>query len=295
MRPGLAPLSDRLESMEQQIRAIAGRMDLLEADAHKYESELAYWRYLVKEGGSQKDFGAPFEEIFGRWQRNRLLKLGTFLGLPEPGQPGDVDDWCAARSVVEIGAGPYPAVAAAARGWKRCVAVDPIAKGYVEEGLLPRAAESVVYIDAPGERIPLPAGFADLVVIENCLDHVTNPTTVLNEILRLLRPGGFLWLFVDLSDHCDHMHPHPMNEARIRGLMGSFNCVRDEVSNHKAHPEAYGGYRALYRKPESARMRQESSGSAVQVRPSGLPGSGDSIENGTGIRLNGSANGRPLP
>ena len=82
-------------------------------DRIKYDSELEYWRYLVKRGGAEKDFGEPFEVVFGRWMRRRIEKLGVFLGLPEIGLAGDVDDWCASRSVVEIGAGPYPAVAAA--------------------------------------------------------------------------------------------------------------------------------------------------------------------------------------
>lgn len=252
MRPGLVPVHERVEDVSAQIKGLGDRLDRLEAEGRKYDSELGYWRWLIKEGGSEKDFGAPFAEVFGRWQRNRLIKLGVFLGLAPLGEPGDIDDWCAARSVIEIGAGPYPAVAAAAKGWLRCVAVDPIAKGYVEEDLVPEAAKRVVYIAAPGEQVPLPAGFADLLVIENCLDHVSDPERVVNEMRRLLRPGGYLWLFVDLSNHCDEMHPHPFNEDRVRGILrtSGFEVVRDEVSAHKAHPEAYGGYRGLLRKPE---------------------------------------------
>ena len=262
MRPGLLPVHERFAQLEKRIGAVSDRLGTLDEEAHKYESELAYWRWLIKKGGSEKDFGAPFAEVFGRWQRNRLIKLGVFLGLAPVGEPGDIDDWCAARSVIEIGAGPYPAVAAAAKGWARCVAVDPIAKGYVQEDLVPEAAKKVVYIAAPGEQIPLPAGFADLLVIENCLDHVTDPERVVAEIRRLLRPGGYLWLFVDLSNHKDEMHPHPFNEERVRALLRSFQVVRDEVSDHKAHPEAYGGYRGLLRKPDAA---EEYAGAQISV------------------------------
>jgi SAM-dependent methyltransferase len=315
MRPGLEPvhgrleearadLGGRLDALRDELRA---RFDGARADRLKYDSELEYWRYLVKRGGSEKDFGRPFEDIFGHWVRQRIVKLGHFLGLPPVGEPGDVDDWAAARSVVEIGAGPFPSVAGARKGWLRCVAVDPIARGYVEEGLVASAARHVVYIEAPGERVPLPAGFADLVVIENCLDHVGDPGAVVREIARLLRPGGHVWIFVDLSNHVDHMHPHAMNERKVRALFGGFDVVRDEVSTHKAHPEAYGSYRGLLRKRDGARRDAGVAAPAAvdagrrheEIESPGAQGVRGAGDNGhadvtvtAGLSLNGSVAGR---
>ena len=255
MRPGLESVHEHLVRLEEKVSKLHYAVDQTTVDRLKYDSELEYWRYLVKRGGAEKDFGEAFEVVFGRWMRRRLEKLGLFLGLARAGQPGDIDEWCRTRSVVEIGAGPYPAVAAARHGWKRCVAVDPIARGYVEEELVPASCSHVVYLEAPGEHIPLASGFADLVVCENCLDHVSDPAKVIREIERLLVPGGNLWVFVDLSNHQDHMHPHPMSEEKMRRLLSRFEMVRVEVSSHKAHPEAYGGFRALVRKPEIVRDR----------------------------------------
>lgn len=268
MRPGLLSVHERLNEMERRIVKLHGAVDQNAADRLKYDSELEYWRYLVKRGGAEKDFGEAFEVVFARWMRRRLERLGKFLGLPAIGQLGDIDEWCRGRSVVEIGAGPYPAVAAALQGWKRCVAVDPIARGYVEEDLVPASCGHVVYIEAPGERIPLPNGFADVVICENCLDHVTDPASVIREIDRLLAPGGYLWIFVDLSEHQDHMHPHPMSEAKMRRLLSRFELMRVDVSSHKAHPEAYGGFRALARKAEQVRNRavQAEAGLALEDR-----------------------------
>lgn len=245
MRPGLAELSRRLEAIEKSL-------DIADHDEAKYEGEISFWRYFIKQGGAERLHNDSFLNVFGRWQRERLIKLGHFLGLPGAESPGGIDDWCATRDVVEIGAGPYPAIAAVKKRWRRAVAVDPLARGYTEEGLLAPACDDagVVYIDSPGERIPLPSGFADLVITDNCLDHVTDPPAVVREIHRLLKPGGHLWFFVDLSDHTDYMHPHAMNEAKVRALLANFAPVREEVSRHKAHPEAYGGFRALVRKPE---------------------------------------------
>lgn len=292
MRPGLQDVNQRLDAIAGEVNVMHGQMDALQADKHKYDSELEYWRWLVKKGGSEKGFGAPFAQVFARWTRDRMIKMGQFLDLPPVGQPGDIDDWARTKSVIEIGAGPFPLIASANKGWLRCVAVDPIARGYVEEDLVPPAASHVVYVAARGESIPLPSSSADLIVIENCLDHVREPSEVIQEMNRLMTPGGLLWIFVDLSNHVDHMHPHAMNEGKVRGLLkqGGFDVVRDEVTGHKAHPEAYGSYCGLLRKTVVAKMR----GEKTSENHAGLNGSVRVVvEPAAELSLSGSANGRP--
>ena len=305
MRPGLVALDQRTqqiaaaaESSEQRLArleshiepggSIGQRMAELEGlsrrtaqvleslagvtiEREKHREELSYWRWLFKSPEGRASLYAPPEEAFAYWQRERLRELARALELTHPGateaQTDDaLDAWCARQSAVEIGAGPYPALAAAPR-WNRAVAVDPIARAYAEEGILPDAAGHVTYIEASGERIPLPASFADLVIIENALDHVSDPIAVLTEIRRLLRPGGLLWVLVDLSTYSDHMHPHPFDEARVRGLLREtgFEAVKDRVSDHKSHPKAYGEFRGLLRKPAESASRLPSGIEAKSV------------------------------
>lgn len=260
IRPGVQPLEDRLggelERVSKRLEAIEASLRRLEGDQEKYQEELGYWRWLFKTDEGRSALDVPPEDAFAGWQRDRLRELARCLRLGGAGAEGErldeaLDAWCEGQSVIEIGAGPYPAVAAAPR-WRRAVAVDPIARGYAEEGLLPAAAGHVTYIAAPGERVPLAAGFADLVIIENALDHVTDPAAVLAEIFRLLRPGGLLWLLVDLSTYSDHMHPNPFDETKARGLLrqAGFEVAHERVSDHKSHPQAYGEYRALLKRPE---------------------------------------------
>jgi SAM-dependent methyltransferase len=288
MRPGLWPLYQRTETIEKRMdnqavrlqsinlrtdawaktmNTLPARLDKIEealeriTASHlardKHHEELAYWKWLIKTEAGRASLYAPFEIAFARWQRDRLRELARAMGLAEsagvngsrdPVDPA-LDEWCARQSVVEIGAGPYPAIAAAP-AWRRAVAIDPLAKCYAEEGLLPAAANHVTYIEAPGEHLPLPPGFADLVVMDNALDHVSDPGAVLTEIKRVLRAGGLFWLLVDLSTHKDHMHPHPFDELSLRALLREkgFEIVTDRVSGHKSHPNAYGEYRGLLRK-----------------------------------------------
>jgi SAM-dependent methyltransferase len=250
LRPGIAPLAHRLDRLEHSIvEVVTGSI----VGREKYREELEFWRWLLKTPEGRASLGRPPEDAFAEWQRDRLRELAGCLAFGNPGTNGSLDEaldaWCASQSAIEIGPGPYPALAAAPR-WKRAVAVDPLARGYAEEAMLPAAAEHIVYLEASGERIPLPAGCADLVIIENALDHVSDPAAVLSEIRRLLRVGGLIWLLVDLSNYSDHMHPHPFNEARIRTLLkaAGFETLSERVGDHKSHPKAYGEYRALLRK-----------------------------------------------
>jgi SAM-dependent methyltransferase len=279
----LDALPQRLDRVEDALERISGsRMS-----RDKHAEELSYWRWLIKTEQGRASIYAPFEIAFRRWQRDRLRELARCLKLaPEEslvevvkngnGVPSDkaldraLDQWCAGQSVVEIGAGPYPAIAAAP-AWKRAVAVDPLAKSYAEENLLPAAASHVTYIEASGERIPLPPGFADLVIIENALDHVSEPALVLTEIRRLLRPGGLVWLLVDLSTHTDHMHPHAFDEAGLREVLkaADLEVIHDRTSSHKSHPKAFGEFRALLRKSEAGTgaRRAEAPAVVVQEKP----------------------------
>lgn len=49
-------------------------------------------------------------------------------------------------------------------------------------------------LEAFGESIPLPDGAVDLVISLQVLEHVRDPTKVLAEIWRVLRPGGHFYL-----------------------------------------------------------------------------------------------------
>ncbi|MBC7772457.1 MAG: class I SAM-dependent methyltransferase [Pyrinomonadaceae bacterium] len=210
---------------------------------HKYRDEFTFW-VALEHGDCARQFGCSAWDLFRHWQTIRMTELSQALklaGLDE------LKTWASERSAVEIGPGPFPSIAIAP--WRRAVAVDPLADGYSRENLVPPDAAHVVFLASAAEQIPLPSGFADLFVTENCLDHVDDPAAVLREAARLLAPEGYVWLLVDLMDYRDLMHPHPFSEQTLHELFKDtgFEVVMEWIGPNKSHPNAYAQYRCLLR------------------------------------------------
>lgn len=214
------------------------------ATAHRYHGEIRYWVNVAR--GLDKHYPGKWPDPTLVWQRGRLMELARVLNL---GGWDELTLWASRQRVVEVGGGPCPAVTVLK--WKGAIAVDPLAEAYVAEGLLPEQAGHVMHVVGVGESMPVAGGSADLVICENCLDHVSRPEGVMDELARLLRPGGMLWLLVDLMDQPDPVHPHPMSETRMKALMEHAGLTARfwEVRSHHSHPRAHGELRALLEKP----------------------------------------------
>jgi SAM-dependent methyltransferase len=95
----------------------------------------------------------------------------------------------AGSRALDVGGGAgYLTVALRAAG-ARCVLVDADAGELAWRGTPPMG--SVV---ADGTRLPVGDGAFDLVVSSNVLEHVPSPFALVDEMVRVLRPGGYLWL-----------------------------------------------------------------------------------------------------
>jgi SAM-dependent methyltransferase len=270
MRPGVAPIEAKLDRVISRLdtepigavwcggrdgKAVRPDGSTDAAATNRMRQELLYW--IRASQNLDNEFSDSMAATFGRWQRIRLYELARCLKMEdglEVGSPmsGRMADWLAAQRVVEIGGGPWPCVAAGE--FASAVVIDPLADGYQAEGLVAPEARDVVYLSAVGESMPLPSGRTDLVVTDNCLDHVQDPAQVAREIARVLRPGGLLWLLVDVMDHADELHPHPMSETRAARLLTDAGLVQrwGEVWDGHSHPKAKGQWRTLWAKPDAA-------------------------------------------
>ena len=97
--------------------------------------------------------------IFKQWLA-RIGKVSRVLDIGGRIQPY--------RSFLTSGVGLY-------------VAIDPVLEGLVN-------------VVAVGERLPFPGGYFELALCTQVLNYVKDPSLVIGEVYRVLRPGGYLLL-----------------------------------------------------------------------------------------------------
>lgn len=103
--------------------------------------------------------------------------------------------------IIEVGAGPV-GIVSSLRGRRR-VATDPlnnlfeseeIYRGYREKA----RGQGVSYVDAKGETLPFEDREFDLLITDNVLDHTESPARIISEARRVLKPGGIMYLRVNV-------------------------------------------------------------------------------------------------
>jgi SAM-dependent methyltransferase len=144
---------------------------------------------------------------------------------------------------IELGCGPYTNTRLILRGRtaNRVVCSDPLAGHYLgfRDRWLSRAARSgLVSVDThPIERLPLPSGSFDTVVLINVLDHVQDLDRCLETATNLLRAGGWLVLGQDIAKVADTTgyewyeegHPHRVTLDQVRPHLASFRTEYESL------------------------------------------------------------------
>jgi 2-polyprenyl-6-hydroxyphenyl methylase / 3-demethylubiquinone-9 3-methyltransferase len=129
------------------------------------------------------------------WWTGRHRWLRTLHNLVPPRLKyfdGIVKDW-RGMSVLDLGCGGGFMAEALARRGAKVIGIDPSAPA-IEAAREHAAAEGldIDYRVASGEDLPLSDGSLDCVVAVDVFEHVTDIAPVLDEICRVLKPGGQL-------------------------------------------------------------------------------------------------------
>lgn len=96
--------------------------------------------------------------------------------------------------VLEVGSGAHGLIF----GFGECVAVgiDPLAVHY--KNLFPVWQKNVPTAAAIGEQLPFADAAFDVVLSDNVIDHAEAPVEIINELVRVLKPGGLLYFTVNV-------------------------------------------------------------------------------------------------
>lgn len=192
-------------------------------DADRWRAAQSYEQGWWSSMATQISSGSTSQLSWYKWRADQLKTWLETLGLNEL-TAGNA-------RVLEVGSGPVGLVSYFP-GRER-IALDPLQGFYASDPVLSALRDQHVdYRTGVGEKIPCDSNSIDLLVIDNCIDHVQNVTGVMDELFRVVRPGGILYLSVNsrikvgyymhrmLSRlRIDRGHPHTFTPPRAARLI----------------------------------------------------------------------------
>jgi len=185
------------------------------------------------------DVAAPTNEQFD-WYGRRARRLEECLSA--------LDAAKSAGTVVEIGSGPIGIVNFL--DWGTRYAVDRLEHVYrTQPNLVNLRNPAVTYLDGTGERLPFESASCSLVILDNVIDRIDAPGKILEEIHRILRPGGHLYLCVSVhtrwglvlhslaaAHQTDTGHPCVFTSPSLRRFLHTnrFDLLLERIEDYEA-------------------------------------------------------------
>ncbi len=169
----------------------------------KYLYEALYWRRRKAD-----------EHVLGNDWYEPLFT--TRVGLDREAYAG--------QRVLDIGCGPRGSLEWADHAARR-VGVDPLVPVYRRLGIDDHAME---YVAAPAEQLPFPDASFDIVTSINSLDHVDDLEVTIDEIGRVLAPGGLLLMVVEVGHAPTIAEPHRLGWDLAARFADGFEVEREE-------------------------------------------------------------------
>lgn len=164
-------------------------------------------RALERQLDYQKQKAAGYSGLESELARTSFLHAQTVRTRIEAVRPILSSD-----RILEVGSGAHGIVFGLGVGF--AVGIDPLAVHY--RSLFSRIQEGSATVAALGEKLPFADASFDAVLSDNVIDHAERPFEILDEMVRVLRPGGLFYFTVNVH--------HPLYNAASR-LHGAWNAV----------------------------------------------------------------------
>ncbi|MDP8205865.1 MAG: methyltransferase domain-containing protein [Candidatus Electryonea clarkiae] len=143
---------------------------------------------------------------------------------------------------LEVGSGPA-GIITHLPGNLRC-AIDPLESYFAGIPLFRESRdENVEYFTAQGESLPFDKDTFNLVIMDNVLDHCQNPEKVMNEVIRVMRTNGILYLRQHVFSawgiqlrktierfEIDQGHPYSFKKSTLKDLFAASNLKTISVN-----------------------------------------------------------------
>ncbi len=135
-----------------------------------------------------------------------------------------VKPFCESDKILEVGSGAHGLIFGL--GGSFGIGVDPLAVDY--KRLFPKIQNTAPTIAAIGEELPFDDASFDIVLSDNVIDHAERPLVIIDEIIRVLKPGGVLYFTVNIH------HPFYHLASRAHGAWNALG-LKFELSPFADH------------------------------------------------------------
>jgi SAM-dependent methyltransferase len=168
------------------------------------------------------------------------------------------------RTVVDVGGGGGWFTAAFRARGAHCFLFEPdLAELYL------RAAAPAGAVVADGYWLPVRDGCADVAFSSNVLEHVPDPIGLIEEMIRVTRPGGLVYV-----SFCNWYSPWGGHEMSPWHYLGPRYAERRYIRRHRREPKHHCGVNLfpVHVGPVLRAMRARPDVEIVEARPRYYPG-----------------------
>ena len=174
------------------------------------ERQLDYQREKAASSETTEDEMARFQFLRSQMIRKRLENIKPMR---------------ATDRVLEVGSGTGGLIFGFGNNLR--VGIDPLAHYYKQ--LYPKLQSTARTVAALGEELPFADASFDIVLSDNVIDHGTRPFAIIDEMIRVLRPGGLLFFTVNIHHPIYHFASMAHGAWNALGLKLELSAFADHT------------------------------------------------------------------
>ena len=183
--------------------------------SEKEKIELDWWKSKSLFQKKRGERGLPSKRAYNKYKAIILHSGGGEILFDE-------------KVIVDVGCGPMGALHFFPQSAVK-IGIDNLAFNYNQIFQVGNK-QNLKYISADGEYLPINSQCVDYIFCINSLDHVDKPRIVLDEFERILKPGGNVFLQVEIDKgQISINEPHNFTANTILNLFNNFTLLKYRI------------------------------------------------------------------
>ena len=147
------------------------------------------------------------------------------------------DDFLSGKIVADFGCGPRGSLSWAKSALTR-IGIDVLVDRYADSFADVIKTHDMIYVKSTEKVIPIPSDFVDVMFTMNAIDHVDDFPTMCAEILRVLKPGGYLIGSFNLEEPLSFAEPQTLSVQDVQShLLDHLQVESYRISRQGDEPD----------------------------------------------------------